>query len=132
MPSVRRPADVLRERSRDAVIGIVQSGRRGCRRNGAEFYQVRRRCKSPARICDHKRVRICRLPPVNASCKRRWLQVPCPIGGTGRRARLKIEFRKECWFDSGMGHHNFSGNAGFSGVAANVADLPHRSRIAAT
>ena len=32
-------------------------------------------------------------------------QVPCPIGGTGRRARLKIEFRKECWFDSGMGHH---------------------------
>ena len=25
----------------------------------------------------------------------------CPCGGTGRRARLKIEFRKECWFDSG-------------------------------
>ncbi len=20
--------------------------------------------------------------------------------------RLKIEFRKECWFDSGQGHHN--------------------------
>lgn len=29
----------------------------------------------------------------------------CPCGGTGRRARLKIEFRKECWFDSGQGHH---------------------------
>src|ERR1700759_2225529 len=28
----------------------------------------------------------------------------CPCGGTGRRARLKIEFRKECWFDSGQGH----------------------------
>src|ERR1700740_2178345 len=29
----------------------------------------------------------------------------CPCGGTGRRARLKIEFRKECWFDSGQGDH---------------------------
>src|SRR3954466_16248795 len=28
-----------------------------------------------------------------------------PCGGTGRRARLKIEFRRECWFDSGQGHH---------------------------
>src|SRR4029077_5940303 len=27
-----------------------------------------------------------------------------PRGGIGRRARLKIEFRKECWFDSGQGH----------------------------
>jgi hypothetical protein len=24
-----------------------------------------------------------------------------PYGGTGRRVRLKIGFRKECWFDSG-------------------------------
>ena len=31
-----------------------------------------------------------------------------PCGGTGRRARLKIEFRKECWFDSGQGHHNLA------------------------
>src|SRR5262245_9033217 len=31
-----------------------------------------------------------------------WPKGPC--GGTGRRARLKIEFRKECWFDSGQGH----------------------------
>src|SRR5579863_4263454 len=31
-----------------------------------------------------------------------WTRSPC--GGTGRRARLKIEFRKECWFDSGQGH----------------------------
>src|SRR5580692_8081872 len=28
-----------------------------------------------------------------------------PGGGIGRRAGLKIEFRKECWFDSGQGHH---------------------------
>ncbi len=32
-----------------------------------------------------------------------WSASPC--GGIGRRARLKIEFRKECWFDSGQGHH---------------------------
>ncbi len=24
-----------------------------------------------------------------------------PYGGTGRRVRLKMGFRKECWFDSG-------------------------------
>jgi hypothetical protein len=29
-----------------------------------------------------------------------------PCGGIGRRARLKIEFRKECWFDSGQGHQS--------------------------
>jgi hypothetical protein len=33
---------------------------------------------------------------------RRSSESPC--GGIGRRARLKIEFRKECWFDSGQGH----------------------------
>ena len=27
-----------------------------------------------------------------------------PCGGTGRRARLKIEFRKEYWLNSGQGH----------------------------
>ncbi len=32
---------------------------------------------------------------------------PRPCGGIGRRARLKIEFRKECWFDSGQGHQEF-------------------------
>src|SRR4051812_2644856 len=32
------------------------------------------------------------------------LSAKSPCGGTGRRARLKIEFRKECWFDSGQGH----------------------------
>ena len=31
-----------------------------------------------------------------------------PCGGIGRRARLKIEFRKECWFESGQGHHHLS------------------------
>ena len=35
----------------------------------------------------------------------RLVGIRCPIGGIGRRARLKIEFRKKCWFDSGMGHH---------------------------
>ena len=29
----------------------------------------------------------------------------CPCGEIGRRVRLKIGFRKECWFDSGQGHH---------------------------
>ena len=33
-----------------------------------------------------------------------WGPTEGPCGGTGRRARLKIEFRKECWFDSGQGH----------------------------
>lgn len=35
----------------------------------------------------------------------RWRASEGPCGGIGRRARLKIEFRKECWFDSGQGHH---------------------------
>jgi hypothetical protein len=29
----------------------------------------------------------------------------CPCGGIGRRARLKIECRKACWFESDQGHH---------------------------
>jgi hypothetical protein len=33
-----------------------------------------------------------------------WRASGGPCGGIGRRARLKIEFRKECWFDSGQGH----------------------------
>ena len=34
-----------------------------------------------------------------------WLKLlKCPIGGTGRRARFKIAFLRECLFDSGMGH----------------------------
>jgi hypothetical protein len=36
-----------------------------------------------------------------------WRAPEGPCGGIGRRARLKIEFRKECWFDSGQGHQNF-------------------------
>jgi hypothetical protein len=38
------------------------------------------------------------------SRQRRYPMSRCPCGGIGRRARLKIEFRKECWFDSGQGH----------------------------
>jgi hypothetical protein len=36
----------------------------------------------------------------------------CPCGGIGRRARLKIEFRKECWFDSGQGHQLSASQSG--------------------
>src|SRR5580698_1306916 len=36
---------------------------------------------------------------------RRYRYRPCPCGGTGRRARLKIVFRKEWGFDSLHGHH---------------------------
>ncbi len=36
------------------------------------------------------------------------LNATSPCGGIGRRARLKIEFRKECWFDSGQGHQKLS------------------------
>jgi hypothetical protein len=34
----------------------------------------------------------------------RLLALSCPCGGTGRRARLKIVFRKEWGFDSLHGH----------------------------
>lgn len=30
----------------------------------------------------------------------------CPCGGIGRRAALKMQFRKECPFESGQGHHS--------------------------
>ena len=36
---------------------------------------------------------------------RLWVSLACPRGGTGRRAALKMRFRKECPFDSGRGHH---------------------------
>ena len=35
-------------------------------------------------------------------------QPRCPCGGTGRRARLKIVFRKECGFNSLHGHQKKS------------------------
>ncbi len=37
-------------------------------------------------------------------------QVQCPCGGTGRRARLKIVFRKEWGFNSLHGHQDFIGS----------------------
>src|SRR3954468_23393803 len=46
-----------------------------------------------------------------------------PCGGTGRRARLKIEFRKECWFDSGQGHQ-----LGYSPSFAIVRNCPRSAR----
>ena len=42
------------------------------------------------------------IPPASRPRPPAGAEGPC--GGTGRRARLKIEFRKECWFDSGQGH----------------------------
>ena len=47
----------------------------------------------------------------------------CPCGGIGRRAALKMQFRKECPFESGQGHHfleieserNFVANAEWIG-----------------
>src|SRR6185437_2261324 len=46
-----------------------------------------------------------------------------PCGGIGRRARLKIEFRKECWFDSGQGHQ-----LGCSSPFQSVRNRPHTAR----
>ena len=46
----------------------------------------------------------------------------CPCGGIGRRARLKIEFRKECWFDPGQGHHSLK-RGNLIDVPANEAGL---------
>ena len=46
-----------------------------------------------------------------------------PCGGTGRRARLKIEFRKECWFDSGQGHQ-----LGCSSPFQSVRNRPRSAR----
>src|SRR5258708_1773975 len=47
----------------------------------------------------------------------------CLCGGTGRRARLKIEFRKECWFDSGQGHQ-----LGCSSPFQSVRNRPRSAR----
>ena len=47
-------------------------------------------------------------PPMSASCQPCGRCPKAPYGGIGRRVRLKIEFRKECWFDSGHGTRSFS------------------------
>jgi hypothetical protein len=31
-------------------------------------------------------------------------RVRCPCGEIGRRAALKMRYRKMCWFESGQGH----------------------------
>src|SRR4030088_3346954 len=49
--------------------------------------------------------------------------VKSPCGGIGRRARLKIEFRKECWFDSGQGHQ-----LGCSSPFQSVRNRPRSAR----
>jgi hypothetical protein len=46
-----------------------------------------------------------------------WRAPESPCGGIGRRARLKIEFRKECWFDSGQGHQHIVALLNFSSSA---------------
>ncbi len=66
-----------------------------------------------------------------------------PCGGIGRRARLKIEFRKECWFDSGQGHQSIYTYRSFyhcdrperwiaiidSDVASSIAKLGERGSL---
>ena len=59
----------------------------------------------------------------------RWRTSKGPCGGIGRRARLKIEFRKECWFDSGQGHQAFT--RGQMGICATSAALQGRRPVAA-
>src|ERR1700722_4990890 len=56
-----------------------------------------------------RQLRVDRPSPPAIFRRLRDLSLVCdvgksPCGGIGRRARLKIEFRKECWFDSGQGH----------------------------
>jgi hypothetical protein len=42
---------------------------------------------------------------MDVDASQRYRNRSCPCGGTGRRARLKIVFRKEWGFDSLHGHH---------------------------
>ena len=43
---------------------------------------------------------------------RLWGLLARPRGGIGRRAALKMRFRKECPFDSGRGHHRNMSQSG--------------------
>ena len=65
-------------------------------RNGGSGYNRRSRALQPAAAAS-----ACRCCARGGGCLRKRT---CPCGGIGRRARLKIEFRKECRFDSGRGH----------------------------
>jgi hypothetical protein len=47
----------------------------------------------------------------------------CPSGEIGRRAALKMRFREECWFESGLGHQRPSH------VVAHIKDLLDASAI---
>ena len=76
---------------------------------GAEAPLVEPGCNMPAGRLQASRQRqetaapLTRLPV--CCLHRRAPACPAlPCGGIGRRARLKIEFRKECWFDPGQGH----------------------------
>jgi hypothetical protein len=81
-------------RSPPAQLPCVQPGER-CRTIGIRFGFTRRRGLTRS----HR-------PLYSAGFAIPWLRpiAKSPCGGIGRRARLKIEFRKECWFDSGQGH----------------------------
>ena len=52
-----------------------------------------------------------------------------PCGEIGRRARLKIEFRKECWFESGQGHQLFSSIRAVGMVFQQFNLFPHRTAL---
>jgi hypothetical protein len=79
--------------------------------------------------------RVDRSPAVAIFRRLRDLALPreseSPCGGIGRRARLKIEFRKECWFDSGQGHQErFHSDSQFSKGAARLTSEKLRCNTA--
>jgi hypothetical protein len=76
-----------RSESADDLSFLWRPGTRGLTRTGRPLYSGG---FAPARV---------------------WLSAISPCGGIGRRARLKIEFRKECWFDSGQGHQSIYGQS---------------------
>ena len=43
--------------------------------------------------------------PASQDYRRIRRLIGMPLWRNRRRAQLKIEFRKKCWFDSGQGHH---------------------------
>jgi hypothetical protein len=94
-------------------------------------------CERPGSRSDHRPPRdepiglTARCRPLYsagfATSLRRASEGPC--GGIGRRARLKIEFRKECWFDSGQGHQKLCRMAShLFNFKPPTADMSSRSR----
>jgi hypothetical protein len=92
-----------RSESADDLSFLWRPGTRGLTRTGRPLYSGG---FAPARV---------------------WLSAISPCGGIGRRARLKIEFRKECWFDSGQGHQSIYGQG--CGASSKQSCGAHRFRF---